>query len=233
MYVYGKNVLEDIIKNKKRINKAYLYKNTKENNYIDYLVKHNIKINYLEKYEMDRMVNGVHQGIILDIEDYNYSSLEEILDKENSLIVILDHLEDPHNLGAIVRTCEAAGVDGIIIPKDRSVEVNSTVYKTSVGTVDRVKIIQVTNIVNTMNELKKSGYWIAGTDMAGTNYKDIDYSGKFAIVIGNEGHGMSRLVKENVDFVATIPMKGEVNSLNASVAAGIIIFEAASKRELG
>lgn len=233
MYVYGKNVLEDVIKSKKKILCAYLYKNYKDQNYLDYFKKNNIKIKFLEKYEMDKMVNGLHQGVILNIEDYKYASLEDVLVKENPLLVILDHLEDPHNLGAIIRTCEAAKVDGIIIPKDRSVEVNATVYKTSVGTVDRVKIVQVTNIVNTINDLKKKGFWITGTDMNGTNYRDVDYNGKSAIVIGNEGHGMSRLVKENVDFIATIPMKGQVNSLNASVAAGIIIFEAVAKRELG
>jgi 23S rRNA (guanosine2251-2'-O)-methyltransferase len=177
------------------------------------------------------MVEGLHQGIILDIEDYNYVDIDELTNLENPLLVILDHLEDPHNLGAIIRTCEAAGVDGIIIPKDRSVEVNGTVYKTSVGTVDSVKIARVTNIVNTMNDLKKQGFWITGTDMEGTNYKEIDYKGKCVIVIGNEGKGMSKRVLDNCDFIATIPMYGKTNSLNASVASGIIIYEAVQNRK--
>ena len=231
MYVYGKNVVNDVIKNHKKINKAYLYKNSKEFDLINYLTKNNIKTKFLEKYEMDKIVEGLHQGIILDIDDYEYVDIDELTNLENPLLVILDHLEDPHNLGAIIRTCEAAGVDGIIIPKDRSVEVNGTVYKTSVGTVESVKIARVTNIVNTMNDLKKQGFWITGTDMEGTNYKDIDYKGKCAIVIGNEGKGMSKRVLENCDFIATIPMYGKTNSLNASVASGIIIYEAVLSRK--
>ena len=148
----------------------------------------------------------------------------------NGFIVMLDHLEDPHNFGAIIRTCEAAGVDGIIIPKDRSVDVNGTVMKTSVGTLDNMKIVSVTNLVNTIEYLKKKGYWVTSTDMEGTCYNKIDYKGSCLIVIGSEGNGVSRLVKENSDFVASIPMKGKVNSLNASVAAGIVIFEAARQR---
>ena len=198
---------------------------------INYLNKNNVKTKFLEKYEMDKIVEGLHQGIILDIDDYEYVDIDELINLENPLLIILDHLEDPHNLGAIIRTCEAAGVDGIIIPKDRSVEVNGTVYNTSVGTVESVKIARVTNIVNTINDLKKQGFWIAGTDMNGTNYKEIDYKGKCAIVIGNEGKGMSKLVRENCDFIATIPMYGKTNSLNASVASGIIIYEAVLSRK--
>lgn len=233
MYVYGKNVAIETIKKNRKINKALIYKNFKEQDIIEMLKKRNVNIKYLEKYDMDKVIDGLHQGIILDIEDYKYCTVEDILKIENPLIVILDHLEDPHNLGAIVRTCEAAGVDGIIIPKDRSVEVNGTVIKTSVGTVDSVKIARVTNIVNEINYLKKQGFWITGTDMQGTNYKKIDYKGKTAIVIGNEGNGMSKLVGDNCDFIASIPMYGKTNSLNASVAAGIIIYEAVTQRELG
>lgn len=233
MYIYGKNVAIETLKKKKKINKAILYKNFKEEEILNLLIKNNIKIKYLEKYEMDKIVNGLHQGIILEVEDYKYVDIKELLIKENPLIVILDHLEDPHNLGAIIRTCEASGIDGIIIPKDRSVEVNATVIKTSVGTTENIKIARVTNIVNAINELKRQGFWIVGTDMNGTNYKKIDYKGKIAIVIGNEGSGMSRLVKDNIDFIASIPMYGKTNSLNASVAAGIIIYEAVTQRELG
>ena len=202
-------------------------KNFKEN-----LPFQNIPITYLEKYEMDRMVNGLHQGIILEVEDYQYASLSEIIEKENALIVILDHLEDPHNFGAITRTCEAAGVNGIIIPKDRSVEVNATVIKVSTGATENIPIARVTNIVQTIKELKEKGFWIVGSDMQGTDYDKIDYRGKTAIIIGNEGSGMSRLVKENCDFIATIPMKGKTESLNASVSAGILIYEAIKSRSL-
>lgn len=161
----------------------------------------------------------------MDVEDFRYTDYHDFIENPDCSIVILDHLEDPHNLGAIIRTCEAAGLDGIIIPKDRSVEVNATVIKTSVGTVDNIPISMVTNLNSTIKDLKANGFWIVGTDMNGTDFKDIDYHGKIALVIGNEGNGMSRIVRESCDFIAEIPMYGKVNSLNASVAAGIMIYE--------
>ena len=217
MYVYGKNVAKDI---KTKIEKAYVVKNFKDK---DILSKIDAPIVYVDKQKLDSMVDGVHQGIVLKIKDYDFYDIQDLTD---DVIVILDHLEDPHNLGAIIRTCEAAGIKDIVIPKDRSVSINSTVMKTSAGCLDRVKIASVTNLVNTINYLKEKGYWIIGTDMIGTDYKDLDYKGKIVIIIGNEGKGMSRLVKESCDFIASIPMYGEVNSLNASVAAAIILFEA-------
>lgn len=216
MYVYGKNVAKDV----KNVEKAYVANNFKDK---ELLKKLNCPIVYVEKEKLDRMVDGVHQGIVLKVAEYEYC---DISDLNSDIIVILDHLEDPHNFGAIIRTCEAAGITDIIIPKDRSVSVNSTVMKTSVGCLDRVNIAAVTNVVSSIEYLKKNGYWIIGTDMDGTDYKEIDYSGKIAIVVGNEGNGMSRLVKESCDFIASIPMKGTVNSLNASVATAIILFEA-------
>lgn len=231
MYIYGKNVAIETLRNRQPIKKAYIYRNFQDKNIISELQKRNIPIKFVDKFELDKLAKGNHQGIILSIPDYEYTPLDELLKKENALLVILDHLEDPHNLGAIIRTCEAAGVDGIILPKNRSVDVNSTVMRTSVGALDYVKIAQVTNLVGTMKELKEKGFWIVGTDMDGTDYQEIDYRGNTAIVIGNEGNGMARLVKENCDFIATIPMNGKINSLNASVAAGIIIYEAISKRK--
>lgn len=231
MFVYGKNVVIETLKNNQPIKKAIIYKNFQDKNIISALQKKNIPIKFVEKFELDKLANGNHQGIMISIPDYEYVSLDELLEKENPLLVILDHLEDPHNLGAIVRTCEAAGVDGIIIPKNRSVEVTSTVMRTSVGALDYVKIARVANLTETMNYLKKQGFWIVGTDMDGEDYQEIDYRGKTVLVIGNEGSGMSRLVKENCDFIASIPMNGHVNSLNASVAAGIVIYEAISKRK--
>ena len=231
MFVYGKNVVIETLKNNQPIKKAIIYKNFQDKNIISALQKKNIPIKFVEKFGLDKLANGNHQGIMISIPDYEYVSLDELLEKENPLLVILDHLEDPHNLGAIVRTCEAAGVDGIIIPKNRSVEVTSTVMRTSVGALDYVKIARVTNLTETMNYLKKQGFWIVGTDMDGEDYQKIDYRGKTVLVIGNEGSGMSRLVKENCDFIASIPMNGHVNSLNASVAAGIVIYEAISKRK--
>lgn len=174
------------------------------------------------------MCKGLHQGIILEVEDLKTYDLEETLNninKEYPLIVILDHIEDPHNFGAIIRSCEAFGIDAIIIPNDRSVDITSTVVKVSVGTVEKVKIVKVINLNNTIKKLKDYGYWIVGTDMEGIPYTDIDYKTKIAIVIGNEGKGISRLVSENCDYLAKIPMKGTVNSLNASVACGIFLSE--------
>lgn len=230
MYVFGKNVAIEVINQGKKIDKVFLADNFSDRDIINLLNKKRLKYEFLAKKEMDKKVSGLHQGIILSIEDYKYSNLEEILVLDNPLIVVLDHIEDPHNFGAIIRTCEAAGVAGIIIPNDRSVEVNGTVVKTSVGTTEKVKIIKVTNIVNTIRELKKKGFWIYGTDMNGSDYSKLDYTGKIAIICGNEGKGMSRLVEENCDFVASIPMYGTVNSLNASVATGIVLFEVAKSR---
>lgn len=231
MFVYGKNVVIETLKNNQPIKKAIIYKNFQDKNIISALQKKNIPIKFVEKFELDKLANGNHQGIMISIPDYEYVSLDELLEKENPLLVILDHLEDPHNLGAIIRTCEAAKVDAIIIPIDRSVNVNSTVVHTSAGTTRNVNIIQVTNIANTIRELKKYNYWVVGTDMNGVDYHDVDYKGKTAIVIGNEGSGISDVVIKNCDFIASIPMYGTVNSLNASVAAGIVIFEAVNQRK--
>jgi len=224
MYIYGKNVAMEALSQKGKVRKAFVYKKFNDKELLNEIRKQNIKISYLEKHELDKIEDGNHQGIILDVMDYEYASLDDVM--EEDIIVMLDHLEDPHNFGAIIRTCEAAGIKSIIIPKDRSVRVNSTVTKVSVGTIENVNIAMVNNLVNTLKELKDKGYWVIGTDMEGTDYKKIDYSGKIVIVIGSEGKGLSRLVQENCDFIASIPMKGTVNSLNASVAAALIIYEA-------
>lgn len=216
MYVYGKNVAKDINCD---IEKAYVQKGFKDKDILD---KIKAPIYYVDKQKLDNMVDGLHQGIVLKIKDYEYYDIDTLT---GDVIVILDHLEDPHNFGAIIRTCEAAGIKDIIIPKDRSVSINSTVMKTSAGCLDRVRISCVTNLVNSIKYLKEKGYWIIGTDITGTDYKTLDYKGKIVIVIGNEGSGISRLVKESCDFIASIPMYGSVNSLNASVAAAIILFE--------
>lgn len=231
MYIYGKNVVEEAILKKEKITKAIIYEKFNDKNLISALQKLNIPIRYAPKFELDKLVNGMHQGIIVSVPDYEYASIDDFIHEDNALVVILDHLEDPHNLGAIIRTCEAAGVSGIIIPKDRSVLVNATVIKVSTGAISNMKIARVTNIVKTIEEMKKDGFWIVGSDMNGTSYDEIDYHGKTAIVIGNEGSGMSRLVRESCDFIASIPMIGTTNSLNASVATGILIYEALRKRK--
>ena len=226
MIVYGRNVAKEVLNNDKKIKEVFLQDTFDDKEIISLLEKKNIRVKRLNKKEIMRFDKFSHQGIILDIEDFNYTDYEDFFDKENAKVVILDHLEDPHNLGAIIRTAEAAGIDGIIIPKDRSVDINSTVMKTSAGALENMKISKVTNIVSTINDIKDNGFWIVGTTMDGQyDYKDIDYNGKIALVIGNEGNGMSKGVTDVCDYIAKIPMKGKINSLNASVAAGIMIYE--------
>ena len=231
MLVYGKNVALEIFNSHGKINKIYLQEHFSDKFIISAIQKCNICYEFRTKKQLDELVNGNHQGIILDVPDYQYQSLDKFLHVDDAFIIMLDHIEDPHNLGAIIRTSEAALVDAIIIPKDRSVGVNPTVMKVSAGTLQKMPIIQVTNLADTIKKLKANGFWIIGTDMKGTDYRKIDYRGKICLIIGNEGKGMSRLVKESCDFIATIPMRGQINSLNASVAAGIVIFEAIKNRD--
>ena len=232
MYVFGRNVAEEYLSEDKKINMIYLLDSFNDRDILDRINRKHIKVKRLDKISMNKKVSGVHQGIILDVPDYKYASIDKILDKESALVVILDHIEDPHNFGAIIRTCEATGVDGIIIPDDRCCDVNGTVVKTSVGTTEKVKIIKVKNLVNTIEKMKQNGYWIFGTDMDGEDYRKLDYRGKSAIICGNEGSGMGRLVREKCDFIASIPMQGTVNSLNASVATAVVVFEAVRIRGL-
>ena len=219
MKVSGKNVFNELDINK--IRKVYLNKNFKDKNIIEFIKKNKIKYIISDSQVMDGMIKN-NQGIIVDINDYEYKNIEIIND---DFVVILDHLEDPHNFGAIIRTCEAMGVKNIIIPKDRSVNVNETVMKTSAGALNHVNIIQVTNLVNAINYLKDEGFFIYGAEANGVNYKSIDYTGKRCLVVGSEGKGISPVVRKNCDEIVSLPMKGHVNSLNASVAAAILIFE--------
>ena len=231
MYIFGKNVAKETLENNKKVLKAIVSKDFSDKNIINMLNERRINIEYVSKFDIDKIVSGNHQGIVLSVPNYKYCELEELLVNDKPFIVILDHLEDPHNFGAIIRTCEAAGVDGIIIPKDRSVSVNSTVMKTSAGALNNMKICMVTNLNRCIDELKDKGIWIVGTDMTDSvSYDSIDYDMPVAIIIGSEGFGISRLVREKCDFVVNIPMKGKVNSLNASVAAGILIYKIFEKR---
>lgn len=226
MIVYGRNVAKELLKSEKKIEKILLQQDFKDNYIISIIEKRNIPFKYMTKQELSAFDKYSHQGIILYVEDFKYAKLEDFIDNENAFIVMLDHIEDSHNLGAIIRTCEAAGVDGIIIPKDRSVSVNATTMKTSAGTLCNVNVAMVINLNQTINKLKEKGFWIVGTDMQNsTDYREIDYRGKICLVIGSEGNGMSQIVRNSCDFIARIPMYGKINSLNASVAAGIMIYE--------
>ena len=231
MLVYGKNSCEEFLINNGKIKKVYLDKNFSDNKLISLIEKKKIKPIFYNKFDLDELADGNHQGIIIDAGEYEYCDIDEII-KDNGFIVMLDHLEDTHNFGAIIRTCEAAGVDGIIIPKDRSVKVNSTVMKTSSGAAINMKICMVTNLNQTIKYLKDNGYWIFASDMNGENYSKVDYTDKTCLIIGNEGKGISDLVRKSSDFIVSIPMDGKINSLNASVALGIFVYEVVRQRKL-
>ena len=234
MYIYGKNVVYEKLKSDDLVKEAFVFKKFNDREIIDLLKMKKIDIKWVDKYQLDKMVNGLHQGIILNVLDFETVSLDNILNNDSKypLIVMLDHLEDPHNFGAIIRSCEALGVDGIIIPNDRAVDINGTVIKTSAGAIQYMKIAKVSNLVNTIKVLKDKGYWIIGTDMNGTSYNDMKYDMPICLVIGNEGKGMSRLVKESCDYVVSIDMVGKTNSLNASVATGIMMAKIQNSRKL-
>lgn len=231
MIVYGKNSSEEVLKSSEKIKKIYLDRNFSDKNIISLIEKRGIRPVFYTKAELDQLADGNHQGIIIDMGEYNYCDIDDIID-DNGFIVMLDHLEDTHNFGAIIRTCEAAGVSGIIIPKDRSVKVNSTVMKTSSGAAIRMKICMVTNINQTIKYLQDKDYYITSTDMNGENYTNVDYKDKTVIVIGNEGNGVSSLTKKLSDYIVSIPMIGKIDSLNASVAAGILVYEVVRQRSI-
>lgn len=238
--VEGRNAVLELLESERDINKILIANGEKHGSI--YKIISIAKERKIPTTEVDRSkLNKIsqtqnHQGVIAIVPPFNYCEVDEILElanekKEQPFILILDGIEDPHNLGSIIRTAETSGVHGIIIPKRRSATVNSTVSKVSAGAVEYMKIARVNNINETIRQLKKQGIWICGTDMeTETIYTKQDYRLPIAIVIGSEGFGMSRLVKENCDFLVKIPMKGKINSLNASVSAGIIMYEVVRKR---
>ena len=238
--VEGRNSVTELLKSGKDINKLYVQKGEKHGsiNEIIKLAKQNkVVITELDRAKLDQMSESHnHQGVIAIVPPYEYCDVDEILEyakskNENPFILILDGIEDPHNLGSIIRTAECSGVHGIIIPKRRSVQVNATVNKTSAGAAQYVKVARVNNLTETIKYLKENDVWIYGTDIEGKcYYNEQKYNGGVAIVIGSEGFGMSRLVKENCDFLVKIPMVGKINSLNASVSAGILMYEVFNQR---
>ena len=231
MLIYGRNVCEVALKENVKIRKIYLQEGFSDKKLLNMIEKIKLKPTYLLKRKMDDLVNGIHQGIIFDVSDYKYADIDKLLG-ENKFVVMLDHLEDVHNLGAIIRTCEAAGVDAIIIPENREVLVNGSVIKTSVGCAYQMDIVKVVNLARTIDYLKANNYWIVGTSLdTDLDYREVDYSGNICLVIGNEGKGISSLISKKCDFITKIPMYGRTNSLNASVAAGIMIYEVIRNRK--
>jgi 23S rRNA (guanosine2251-2'-O)-methyltransferase len=236
----GRNSVLELLKSGKDINKLFIQKGERQGsiNEIIRLAKENkVVISEVEKNKLDEMSETHnHQGVIAIVPPFQYCEVSDILElakekNEKPFILILDGIEDPHNLGSIIRTAECSGVHGVIIPKRRSALVNSTVAKTSAGAIQYMKIALVNNLNDTIRELKENDVWIYGTDMEATKYyTEEKYNAGTAIVIGSEGFGMNRLVKENCDFLIKIPMKGKINSLNASVSAAIVMYEVMNQR---
>ena len=238
--VEGRNSVLELLESGKDINKIFVTRGEKHgsiNKIIAIAKEKKVIIVEKDKRQMDEMAqNQNYQGVIAIVPPFEYCEIEDILEEaksknEEPFVLILDGIEDPHNLGSIIRTAETAGVHGIIIPKRRAAGVNSTVNKVSAGAVEHMKITRVTNISETIQKLKDAGLWICGTDInTDKYYYDQDLKGALGIVIGNEGSGISSKVKNNCDFLVKIPMKGKVTSLNASVSTGIIIYEALKQR---
>lgn len=238
--IEGRNAVIELLESGRDINKIFVQTGEKHGSIHKILAmakQKKILVSQIDKNKMNQMAQTEnHQGVIAIVPPYAYVTVEDILEEartrqEEPFIVILDGIEDVHNLGSIIRTAETAGVHGIIIPKRRAASVNSVVAKVSAGAIEYMKIARVNNLNETIKNLKEQGLWICGTDMnTKVEHDKQDYTGPIAIIIGSEGFGMSRLVKENCDFLVKIPMKGKITSLNASVSAGIVIYEAVKQR---
>ncbi len=235
MKIYGKNVLYEALNANHKIYEVYLrddvYKS--DTSFLDKLNKKNIKVHVLDKHHMNQMFDGLNQGYGANVENFYDYSLEEVINKEKKqLFLILDKLNDPNNLGAIIRSCDAFSVDAIIIPKKNSVGITDTVVKISTGAIFYVPIVTVSNINQAIEKLKKNNFWVIGTDAsANQSIYDIKNDCNLALVIGSEGYGISPLVSKNCDYLVKIPMSGHVNSLNASVSAGIMISALVNQSE--
>lgn len=233
-FVIGRHPVREALDSEREINKLFVQEGV-SGRAIDDIVgiakRKKIVVSYVPKSKLDTLSDHQnHQGVVLSSSPIEYASIDELFEEadkkdERPFFVMLDGIEDPHNLGSIIRTADAAGVHGVIIPNRRSANLTSTVSKASAGAIEHVKVARVTNLSQTIQELKDRGLWIFGTDMDGTDYREWNTDSPICLVIGNEGKGMSRLVKENVDELITIPMGGNIQSLNASVAASILMFE--------
>ncbi len=237
--IEGRNAVLEALRAGKTIDKLYVLDGCPDGpvrTIIREAKKGDTIINYVKKERLDQLSEtGHHQGVIAMAASYEYATVEDILEKakekgEAPFIFVLDNIEDPHNLGAMIRTANLAGAHGVIIPKRRAVGLTSTVARTSAGAINYTPVAKVTNLKQTMEQLNKEGMWFVCADMDGTPYYQMDLKGPMGLVIGNEGEGVSRLIKETCDFVASIPMKGDIDSLNASVAAGVLAYEIVRQR---
>lgn len=230
-YVYGKNVVFEKLKNNNDICEIFVLEG-KHFDIVKLAKSQKVKVNIVSKAKLNNLVKGKHQDVVAEIKSFKYSSLDEIVsEKSDALILMLDQIEDPHNFGAIIRSANAVGVDGIIVLNRRQVMVTPTVIKAAAGSVDNVKIVQVVNLSQTLKQLKDLGYWVVGTGFKdAVDYRSIDYNRKTVLVMGSEGSGVSRLVLESCDFIAKIPMSLKSNSLNVSVASGVMLYEIYNQR---
>ncbi|MEI3190855.1 MAG: 23S rRNA (guanosine(2251)-2'-O)-methyltransferase RlmB [Lachnospiraceae bacterium] len=239
MTIEGRNAVMEAFRSGKTIDRVYVLKGCQDgpiNSILREARKHDTLVNFVAKERLDQMSEtGKHQGVIASAAAYAYAEVEDMLKLaeekgEPPFLFLLDDIEDPHNLGAIIRTANLAGAHGVIIPKRRAVGLTATVARTSAGALNYTPVAKVTNLSATIEELKEKGLWFVCADMGGTTMYDLNLTGPIGLVIGNEGDGVSRLVKEKCDFVASIPMKGEIDSLNASVAAGVLAYEIVRQR---
>lgn len=237
--VEGRNAVLEAFRSGRVIDKLFVQKHCEDGPVRTILreaKKHDTMVRFVKKERLDQMSDtGKHQGVIAMTAAYDYAEVSDILEKarekgEPPFIILLDNIEDPHNLGAIIRTANLAGAHGVIIPKNRAVGLTATVARTSAGALNYTPVARVTNMARTIEDLKKEGLWFVCADMGGTNMYDLDLKGAIGLVIGNEGDGVSRVVREKCDFIASIPMKGDIDSLNASVAAGVLAFEIVRQR---
>lgn len=237
--VAGRNAVMEALKGSRSVNKLMIANGSTEGSIKEIIAvakDKGINIQYWDRSKLDSIARGIrHQGVLAQVAPVQYAELEDILQvakdrNEPPFIVLLDELEDPHNLGAILRTADAAGVHGVLIPKHRSCPLSATVAKTSAGAVEHVPVARVGNLVQTIKKLKQEGLWVAAADMDGKDYYATDLTGPLLLIIGSEGQGVGRLVKEQCDFVVRIPMVGKINSLNASVAGSILMYEAMKQR---
>jgi len=229
LLIYGRNTCLEVLKTDRHIHKAYIMEKTNQD-IIHQLKRMHVPTELLSKHDFKKRFLGNHQGAVFQVDDYQTLDLQPFIEsldlKKNPLILMLDQITDVHNIGAIIRSAEAGGVDAIIIPKHRSAKINGTVAKTSSGAIEHVNIIEVTNLTNTLEYLKEKGFWTVGTDLsADKSYQDIIIDTPLCLVIGSEGKGISKNVKNHVDYNVKIDMVGQINSLNASVSAGILIFD--------
>ena len=239
MNIEGRNAVIEAFRSGKTVDKLYILDGCQDGPVMTIkreAKKYDTMVKYVTKERLDQMSQtGKHQGVIAVIAAYDYAEVDDILQKakekgEPPFIFLLDNIEDPHNLGAIIRTANLAGAHGVIIPKNRAVGLTATVARTSAGALNYTPVAKVTNLSKTIEELKKEGMWFVCADMGGTSMYQLDLKGPMGLVIGNEGDGVSRLVREKCDFIASIPMKGDIDSLNASVAAGVLAYEIVRQR---